>query len=286
MKQPVIRSYLYVPGSNQHMLEKAMSTDADALILDLEDAVAPNRKVEARHNVAQMLQTQPTRPLFVRINAINSGLAMDDIAAVAGPWLTGLRLPKTEKPEEVRLVAEQLDRLGCQAGIQCVIESAIGVERAYEIASAHSRITTLGVGEADLAADLGISIEDGFAYIRSRIVVAARAAGLAPPVQSVYTNIRDLEGLRLSTERGKRMGFLGRSAIHPAQVAVINEVFTPTEKEIADARDLLERLDQASSTGTGAFALTDGRFVDLAIVEFARRVLALAQHVQKGTSQL
>lgn len=82
------------------------------------------------------------------------------------------------------------------------------------------------------------------------------------------------------------MGFLGRSAIHPAQVAVINEVFTPTEKEIADARDLLERLDQASSTGTGAFALADGRFVDLAIVEFARRVLALAQHVQKGTSQL
>lgn len=286
MKQPVIRSYLYVPGSNQHMLEKAMSTDADALILDLEDAVAPNRKVEARHNVAQVLQIQPVKPLFVRINAINSDLAMDDIAAVAGPWLTGLRLPKTEKPEEVRLVAEQLDRLGCPAGIQCVIESAIGVERAYEIASAHPRITTLGVGEADLAADLGISTEDGFAYIRSRIVVAARAAGLAPPVQSVYTNIRDLEGLRLSTERGKRMGFLGRSAIHPAQVAVINEVFTPTEKEIADARDLLERLDQASSTGTGAFALADGRFVDLAIVEFARRVLALAQHVQKGTSQL
>ncbi|HEU5227408.1 MAG TPA: aldolase/citrate lyase family protein, partial [Ktedonobacteraceae bacterium] len=192
MKQPVIRSYLYVPGSNQHMLEKAMSTDADALILDLEDAVAPNRKVEARHNVAQVLQIQPVKPLFVRINAINSGLAMDDIAEVAGPWLTGLRLPKTEKPEEVHLVAEQLDRLGCQAGIQCVIESAIGVERAYEIASAHPRITTLGVGEADLAADLGISTEDGFAYIRSRIVVAARAAGLAPPVQSVYTNIRDL----------------------------------------------------------------------------------------------
>lgn len=279
--RPLLRSYLYVPGHNAHMIEKALTTEADALILDLEDAVAPNRKEQARAQVAEVLQSGHEKPIFVRINALSSGLADLDIAAVASPWLAGLRLPKTETPEEVRYVAAQLERLQCQTGIHCLIESALGVEQAFAIAQAHPRVVGLGLGEADLRADLGVSDEAGLSYARSRIVVAARAARLPAPIQSVYTTIHDAEGLRQSTEQGKRLGFFGRAAIHPQQVPVINTVFTPTETEIAAAQELVAKLEQASALGTGAFALEDGRFVDLAVVESARRTLQLVRRLEK-----
>jgi len=168
--------------------------------------------------------------------------------------------------------------LGCKAVIQCLIESALGVERAFDLARAHARVAGIGLGEADLAADLGVHAEGGLAYARSRIVVAARAAGLPPPVQSVYTNVRDLDGLRRSSEAGRDLGFFGRSAVHPAQIPVINGVYTPSEAEMAEARTLVAQLEAAAETATGAFVLADGRFVDRAVVESARRTLALGSY--------
>lgn len=274
---PPPRSYLYVPGSDSRMMEKALATDADALVFDLEDAVAPNRKGVAREQVAEVLRSRPRKPIIVRVNAVDSGLIDEDIAAIAGPWLAAVRLPKTESPQDVRHVADELARLGCDAGIQCLLESALGVERAFDIARAHERVIGVGLGEADLRADLGVLGDSGLAYSRARIVVAARAAGLRGPTQSVYTDIRDLDGLRRSTEEGKSVGFMGRSVIHPAQIAVVNEVFTPTEDEVRRARDLVDLLEKAAAAGMGAFALEDGRFVDRAVVEAARRTLALAR---------
>jgi citrate lyase subunit beta/citryl-CoA lyase len=279
-----IRSYLYVPGSDQRRIEKALASEADAVILDLEDAVAPNRKEEARTTVAEVLRSEHEKPVFVRINAPDSVLAEEDVEAVAGPRLAGLRLPKTESPESVRRVAQWLDKLGCEAGLQCLIESALGLEFAFEIARAHEKVVGMSLGEADLAADLGVRGDAGLLYARSRLVAATRAAGLPGPVQSVYTNVRDAEGLRRSTMEGKNMGFVGRSAIHPAQIEVINEVFTPTEEEIAEAKDLLARLEESTGTGTGAFALEDGRFVDEAVVGSARLTLALARRDREGVS--
>ena len=274
---PPIRSYLYVPGSDPRRIEKALASEADAVVLDLEDAVAPNRKEEARETVAGFLHSEQERQIFVRINVPGSKLAEEDTEAVASPHLAGLRLPKCESAEAVCRVAERMENLGCEAAIQCLIESALGLEFAFEIARSHERVASVSLGEADLAADLGIRGEAGLLYARSRVVVASRAAGLPGPVQSVYTNVRDTEGLRRSTEEGKNMGFVGRSAIHPAQVAAINEVFTPTEDEVAEAEDLLERLEASAGAGTGAFSLEDGRFVDEAVVESARSVLALAR---------
>ena len=279
-----IRSYLYVPGSDPRRIEKALASEADAVILDLEDAVAPNRKEEARTTVAEVLRSEHEKPVFVRINAPDSALAEEDVEAVAGPRLAGLRLPKTESPESVRLVAQWLDKLGCEAGLQCLIESALGLEFAFEIARAHEKVVGMSLGEADLAADLGVRGDAGLLYARSRLVAATRAAGLPGPVQSVYTNVRDAEGLRRSTMEGKNMGFVGRSAIHPAQIEVINEVFTPTEEEVAEAKDLLARLEESTGTGTGAFALEDGRFVDEAVVGSARLTLALARREREGVS--
>jgi citrate lyase subunit beta / citryl-CoA lyase len=268
-----IRSYLYVPGDDPRRIEKALATGADAVVIDLEDSVAPNRKEEARSNAATVLESVPARPVFVRINAPGSELAARDIAAVAALHLSGLRLPKVESLESVRLVAKTLEALRSEAGIQCLIESALGLELALEIARSHERVAGISLGEADLAADLGVRDEAGLLYARSRIVSASRAAGLPGPVQSVYTNVKDLDGLRRSTEEGKNMGFVGRSAIHPSQVPIINEVFTPTEDEVAEAQELLDRLEGEAESGTGAFVLEDGRFVDRAVVESARRTL-------------
>ena len=268
-----IRSYLYVPGDDPRRIEKALATGADAVVIDLEDSVAPNRKEEARSNAAGVLESRPARPVFVRINAPGSEFAARDIAAVAALHLSGLRLPKVESLESVRLVAETLEALRSEAGIQCLIESALGLELALEIARSHERVAGISLGEADLAADLGVRDEAGLLYARSRIVSASRAAGLPGPVQSVYTRVNDLDGLRRSTEEGKNMGFVGRSAIHPSQIPIINEVFTPTEEEVAEAQELLDRLEGEAESGTGAFVLEDGRFVDRAVVESARRTL-------------
>lgn len=281
---PPIRSYLYVPGSDPRRIENALASEADAVVLDLEDAVAPNRKEEARETVAGFLRSGDEKPIFVRVNVPGSALAEEDIEAVAEPNLAGLRLPKTESAEAVRRVAKRLEDLRCEAGIQCLIESALGLELVFEIARAHERVVGMSLGEADLAADLGVRDDAGLFYARSRLVVATRAAGLPGPVQSVYTNVRDEEGLRRSTEEGKNQGFVGRSAIHPNQLSTINEVFTPTEGEVAEAEDLLARLEESAGAGTGALALEDGRFVDEAVVGSARLTLALARREREEVS--
>jgi citrate lyase subunit beta/citryl-CoA lyase len=281
---PPIRNYLYVPGSDPRRIENALASEADAVVLDLEDAVAPNRKEEARETVAGFLRSGDEKPIFVRVNVPGSALAEEDIEAVAEPNLAGLRLPKTESAEAVRRVAKRLEDLRCEAGIQCLIESALGLELVFEIARAHERVVGMSLGEADLAADLGVRNDVGLLYARSRLVVATRAAGLPGPVQSVYTNVRDEEGLRRSTEEGKNQGFVGRSAIHPNQLSTINEVFTPTEGEVAEAEDLLARLEESAGAGTGALALEDGRFVDEAVVGSARLTLALARRDREEAS--
>nr|WP_207956254.1 aldolase/citrate lyase family protein [Rubrobacter marinus] len=219
----------------------------------------------------------------MRINAAGSALAEEDLAAVVGANLSGLRLPKTEAADGVRRVAEALEGSGSGAVVQCLIESALGLELVFEIARSHARVAGVGLGEADLAADLGARGDAGLFYARSRLVAASRAAGLPGPVQSVYTSVRDLDGLRRTTEEGRDMGFFGRSAIHPAQVPVINEVFTPTEDEISGAEDLLARLEESAGRGTGAFVLEDGRFVDEAVVASARATLNLARRAPEAT---
>ena len=280
----IFRSYLYVPASDPRRVEKALASEADAVVLDLEDAVAPNRKAGARQNAAEVLRSRLDKPVFVRVNASGSWLLAEDLRSVVGPNLFGIRLPKTEDPAGVKSVAEALESSESRAGIQCLIESALGLEFAFEISRSHERVTNVSLGEADLSADLGVLGEAGLLYARSRVVAASRAAGLAGPVQSVYTDVRNLDGLRLSTREGRDLGFVGRSAIHPSQIPIINEVFTPSEAEVAGAEDLLNQLAESAERGTGAFVLEDGRFVDKAVVEQARVTLALAGQIAEEAS--
>jgi len=269
-----------VPGHRPELADKAFSGEADAVVLDLEDAVPPAEKAHARAAVAALLARDPGKPAWVRVNAVATGLAEADVEAVAGPALAGIRIPKAESPEEVRVLGDRLRRAGASAAIHCLIESARGLERAAELARADPAVTGIALGEADLRADLGVASEEGLLYARSRCVVAARAAGLDPPVQSVYPDVRDLEGLRRTSAAGRALGFFGRSAIHPAQVPVIHAAFTPTPDEVAAARELVDRLQEVEDAGAGALALPDGRFVDRAVAEGARRVLALARRLE------
>ncbi|KOG48032.1 HpcH/HpaI aldolase/citrate lyase family protein, partial [Streptomyces decoyicus] len=155
-----------------------------------------------------------------------------------------------------------------------LLESALGIEHAFAIATAHPALRGIALGEADLCGELGVRDDTGLAWPRGRTVVAARAAGLAPPPQSVYPDVHDLDGLARSCAQGSALGFLGRAALHPRQLPVIETAFLPTAEEIAAAR---ETVRAAAAEGGGALALPDGRFVDAAVVAGARRVLELAE---------
>jgi citrate lyase subunit beta/citryl-CoA lyase len=286
----ILRSALYVPATRPELFEKALASAADAVILDLEDAVAADRKDDARAALAPLLAgTQPPKPVYVRVNALGTRHAHADVEAAAALPVAGVRLPKTEGSEQVRTVAGWLADAERAPGaparerpleLWCLIESALGLERALEIASAHPAVAGVGLGEADLRASLRVGPgESGLAYARGRLVSAARAAGLPSPMQSVWTDVRDLDGLRASCATGRALGFFGRNCIHPGQVGIVNEEFTPTEEDAVRAKEIVEALAGAEETGAGAVALPDGRFVDLAVVEQARAVLALADQV-------
>jgi citrate lyase subunit beta/citryl-CoA lyase len=261
---------LYVPADRPDRVGKALAGPADVVLVDLEDAVAPDRKDHGREQVARMLAGITDREVQVRVNDVRTEAGRADLAMVADlPAAIGVRLPKIEDPATVRAVAERLPG----RALHPVLESALGVEAAYRIATADPAVASIGLGEADLRADLGLpaDADDGLAYPRSRVLVAARAAGLPAPAQSVYANVKDLAGLAASCRAGRRLGFHGRAAIHPAQLPVIAAEYAPTEAELAAARAVL-----ALGT-TGAAALPDGRFVDEAILRTARNTLREAR---------
>ncbi|GAA2161606.1 HpcH/HpaI aldolase/citrate lyase family protein [Actinomadura napierensis] len=275
------RTWLYVPGDRPDRIGKALDSDADAVVLDLEDAVAPDAKDTARRTVARVLAEG--RPAYVRINAPGTPDGDADIGLLASTpgALAGVRIPKCEDPGVLRRVA---DALGVP--VFPVLESALGVENALAIATAHPLVAGISLGEADLSADLRVSGGDALAWPRSRVVVAARAAGLPSPPQSVWTAVRDLDGLRADTVAGHRAGFFGRSVIHPAQIPVVHEACAPDPADVAWARGLMDQLtERAGSAGAAAWIDSAGRFVDKAVVERASWLLAVAASAHRSAEQ-
>ncbi|MFJ1591228.1 HpcH/HpaI aldolase/citrate lyase family protein [Kitasatospora albolonga] len=261
-------TWLYVPGDRPETVAKALGCGADVVIVDLEDAVAPDRKEYARAATAELLADPVAAapgavPLHVRVHGEN------DIRALTGlPGLSGFRLPKITHAVSVHHVAA----VAPGVPLYPLLESALALEHAYSIASAGPAVRGIALGEADLRADLGVREDSGLDWSRSRLVVAARAAALPPPAQSVFPDVRDLDGLWASCVRGRGLGLLGRAAIHPRQLEVIERAFRPTAREIEEAEEIVA----ASAVEAGALALPDGRFVDAAVVASARRTLAIA----------
>ncbi|MER5766859.1 HpcH/HpaI aldolase/citrate lyase family protein [Streptomyces sp. NPDC001985] len=262
-------TYLYAPGDRPRTVLKALASGADVVIVDLEDAVAPDRRKYALAATAELLTAPQPRPVHVRINS------PQDIATLTGlPGLGALRVPKVAHATDIHRIAE----LAPGVPLHPLLESALAIEHAYAIAGAHPAVHAISIGEADLRADLGVREDSALDWPRARVVVAARAAGLAPPVQSVFPDIRDMEALRTSCVRGRSLGFVGRAAIHPRQLPVIERVFRPAPEEIEAAEEIIG----AAATGGAAFALPDGRFVDAAIVAAARRTLSAARRESPG----
>jgi citrate lyase subunit beta/citryl-CoA lyase len=253
-------TWLYVPADRPDRVEKAIDSRAHAVIVDLEDGVAPSAKEQARANLAGLLSQRRDKPVFVRVNAGSAA----DLEAVAPLEIAGIVLPKVERRADVP----------ADVRVQALIESAVGLEAAYAIAS-HPQVHGLSLGEADLRSQTG-ALEEGLDWARGRIVNAAVAAGLPRPPQSVYPHVRDLEGLALSCRRGRALGHLGRAAIHPDQLPVIEEAYLPTTAEVEVARATVVRLEEA-----GVGTLADGAFVDAAMLGAARQVIELAERYSR-----
>ena len=286
----LIRSWMFVPGHRQRMIDKAFGLNADAIMLDIEDGVAPNEKDAARKNIADSLgrKKAPGSPArYVRINAIGHARMEADLEAVVRPGLEGLVCPKVDSPDEVRKVASILDdnepKNRLEEGsvkLLIAIESPRGLLNAAAIAAASERIVGVIFGAEDFGREIGLpAVREGEArdliYARSAIVIAAAAAHVQP-VDGVWVDLNDSEGLLGFAKQSRQLGFSGMSCIHPSQVDAINTVFSPTAEEIEYCRKVLQAFDEANARGDGSIAF-GGQLIDRPIVERARRTIDTAK---------
>ena len=286
------RSFLYVPADRESVLVKSGARGADALILDLEDAVVPESKGAARQLLVKTLQAgiEGAGEILVRINppSIDRGaLTAADIEAAVSPRVSGVVVAKTESAADLEFVAELLHAAERAQGLEVghngiapIIESPAALENLKEIAR-FPGVVRLNLGEVDAISALGLDPDEDeleLLPLRSAIVVASAAAGLRPPAGSVFRDWADLEGLRTTSIRLRRLGFLGRSVIHPSQIPTVHEVFTPSDDQLATAQKVADRYAAELAKGNGVYLDEDGRMVDIAVVRAAWRTLSLAPH--------
>ena len=286
-----LRTELFVPGNKEDWMRKAPQYGADALILDLEDSVPPEGKSEARLLVKKMLnELGPAgQTLIVRVNRLETGLTGEDLEAITSPYLYAILLPKVEAPDEVAEVDVLLKfferRAGMEAGrvlIDPALETAKGIRRAYEIAIASPRVAHLGASGGkggDTARSIGFQWTPGgmeTLFLRSKVLVDSRAAGVPYPVTGGWMDVHDLDGLRAAAQQAKGLGYTGMNLIHPSHVPVVNEVFSPTSDEVAHWRGLVKAMEERRAQG-GAAVTYQGDMVDIAHEETARAMLDMAR---------
>jgi citrate lyase subunit beta/citryl-CoA lyase len=285
-----LRSILFVPASKPRMLEKARTLPADAVMLDLEDAVAPDAKPAARSAVRQALEAAPYGPrVILRVNALNTGLAGPDLEAAFAVGVDGICLPKAETAADLEQLSALLDGVERTHGLPArsvpillMVETALGVLNAYEMASAGSvragrQVLALCLGGEDLARDLGaVRTREGaeIAHARTHLVLAARAAGVLA-IDTVYTDLNGVDGLRAEARQARQLGYSGKLLIHPAQIEPVHQAFAPRPEEVAYARRVLAAFEAGQARGDGVVVL-DGQMIDAPVVARARQVAALA----------
>jgi len=289
MRPPLV-DMLFVPAGDPRKLAKLPELDATAFILDLEDAVAVSAKAQARAAAATTIEAGGrARELWVRVNATSTDSFAEDLEAVVVPGLAGIVLPKAESAKDVLAAAGLLDLLERKRRMTpgsveliATIETVRGLAAVDEIAQASPRLRCLGFGAGDFSLDLGIEwpppqggLSATIVSAKSTLVLASRRAGLEPPHDGVHASFRDLDGLRAEAEQARSLGFGGKHAIHPSQVAVIREVFVPGPEELARARELVDAFERSERDGV-ANVPVDGRLVDYPVAERAKRLLAAA----------
>jgi citrate lyase subunit beta / citryl-CoA lyase len=284
-----MRSKLFVPGSRPELFHKALASGADAISIDLEDAVEESRKDEARAAVSSFLSARRHAPdpkvMIVRINGLSTPHFDADLRAVVGPGLDLVNLPMVESPQDVRASADALARIEQTLGIEkpvgllVTIESPRALRCAAEIAKASPRVAGLQLGFGDLFEPLGIDRSNAVAVqqVQLALRLAAGEAGVWA-FDSAYANVEDADGFRREAEIARGLGFIGKSCIHPRQVALANDAFRPTAQEIQHAVRVIEAARKATQQGIGAY-MVDGRMVDAPFVIRAENVVALARRL-------
>ncbi len=284
----VYRSFLFAPGNHPRRVEKALTLDADATILDLEDACPIAEKVATRSVVVAAYQ-KPHRNLgYVRVNAMTTEFGYGDIVAVVQRGVDGIILPKVETADEIKAIdwlVLQLEReRDLPPGafdIIPIIETGKGVANVAAIASAGTRVKRVSFGAGDFTLDMNIEWsrnEEELLPYRSAVVLASRAAGIEPPLDTVWVDIKDVEGFRASVRTIKRLGFQGKMCIYPDQVPIVNEMLAPTPAEVEWSRRAVQAFKEAEKAGSASIQL-DGKFIDYPIVYRAERVLAMHQRI-------
>jgi citrate lyase subunit beta/citryl-CoA lyase len=278
------RSVLYMPGSNTRALEKGRSLPADSLILDLEDAVAPDAKATARTQIAAALTEggYGRREIVVRVNGLDSPWGRDDVTAMATSGADAVLLPKVESAAMVHELESLMDKAGAPAsmGIQCMMETPLGMLNAQQVAGASKRITCLVMGTSDLVKDLQAAHTPQRLPVLTSLglcILAARACGVAI-VDGVHLDLSDEAGFAAQCLQGKELGFDGKTLIHPKTIAKANEVFAPSGEEIAWSHKIIAAHAEAMAGGKGV-VVVDGKLIENLHVENAQRLVALAQAI-------
>lgn len=285
------RTMLYLPGNTPNMVQDAHLYGSDSILIDLEDSVVISEKDSARNLVRYALENIDYGDIEVtiRINPVHTEFYEDDLKAIVPGKPDAIRIPKSESAEQIKKVDQFITELEKENDIEVgsvklmpMIESAKGVREVNKIAEASARNVALTIGGEDLATDLGVTRTKGSEEIftaRSLVVLAAKAAGI-DALDTVYSNVNDIEGLKRETELIKKLGFSGKAVIHPKQIKAVHEVFNPTEKEVREARKVVAAAEEAERKGQGAITV-NGKMVDYPIVDRARKTIAYAESTSK-----
>jgi citrate lyase subunit beta/citryl-CoA lyase len=288
---PIHRSFLFAPGNHARRVEKCLTLGADAVILDLEDAVANAEKQATRSVVVEALSRPRRCKGYVRVNSLSTQWSHGDIVAVVAAGVDGIVLPKVESASDL-LTAEWLlkslerERGLPEGGIDLIpiVETGLGFSNIALIARSGTRVRRMAFGAGDFTLDVGITWTHEEAELlpyRTAFVVESRAAGLEPPIDTVWVALNNTEGFRRSVQQAKDLGFQGKLCIHPDQVPVVNDVFRPSERELAHAKRVLEAFAEAELRGLAAIQV-DGQFVDYPIVYLAQRIIARAEAIDEA----
>lgn len=284
------RSFIFVPGNRDNMLDRARNFAADVVMVDLEDSVPPGEKTAARDMAKEWVPTlrHEGQRVMVRVNSLDTGLTRSELEAVVSPDLYGISLGKVESVWNIKDVDRMLSAIEPLAGVEqgstkisAWIETASALVDARDIGTASPRVISLSFGAEDFTNDMGIERSDTGEEVqapRSLVPIAARAANVAS-LDSPFVLFQDPDALRADAQRARRMGYTGKHAIHPAQLEIINEVFSPSAEEIAYARKIMEAWGEAEAAGRGSLAM-DGRMVDVPVVKRAQNLLSFANAIE------
>ena len=286
----VYRSLLFAPGNHPRRVEKALALDADVVILDLEDACPIAAKKATRAVVVAACQRPRKNLGYIRVNATTTEFGYGDIVAVVQKGVDGIILPKVEAADEIRAVDWVIANLEREHGLTAgacdvipIVETGRGMANIRAIAAAGPRVKRIAFGAGDFTLDMNIEwsrTETELLAYRSECVLASRAAGIEAPLDTVWVNLRDAEGFRSSTRHVKGLGFQGKMCIHPDQVAMANEILTPSAAEVEWSRKVVGAFEAAEAAGSASIQL-EGKFIDYPIVYRARRVLEAIEHIAR-----